>query len=193
MLATYMSQMFHFISFILFKVANLTYAYFLRITSSYSLYCYIRHHYYWATTHGNNDWSNTNVNISCHSSNIKNKSNVSLKGWNWGGHQHRCFYFEGRHLLLPVCFCLPLCVLTWFLSPVCAPQAPAGSRGPRPAEQTPPSLIDWWENNRAAVMEAASADRQPGRVTGAHTGIQRPDSPGVEGRNGGVRIVQFHN
>lgn len=83
--------------------------------------------------------------------------------------------------------CLVLCVLTSFLSPVCARQAPAGSRGPRPTEQTPPSLIDWWENNRADGGLWVWTDGQ------AEAGGTRGDWLTSWRAVMGLRIVQFHN
>lgn len=83
-------------------------------------------------------------------------------------------------LLLPARLCLLLSALTSFLSPVCAPQTPAGSRGPRPTEQTPPSLIDWWESRAAEPRWWRSrCGRAVGvEATGPHTGIQQSSGPG---------------
>lgn len=57
------------------------------------------------------------------------------------------------------------------LSPVCAPQAPAGSRGPRPTEETPPSRIDWWGSSGGG-----SSDDGGG---GAMTATSSPPSTGL--------------
>lgn len=64
------------------------------------------------------------------------------------------FYYEFNFRSL-IAFLSP----PWRLFPECARQTPAGSRDPRPAEQTPPSLIDWWGSNRgwAATIGAVSA------------------------------------
>lgn len=103
---------------------------------------------------------------------------IKSKGFNRSSPNNMFLFWRHGHLL-PVCSCVSLCVLT-FLSPVCAPQIPAGSRGPRPTEQTPPSLMDWWQSSSASVMEVCVCVRTGSRLeaTGPYTGIQQSSGPG---------------
>lgn len=86
--------------------------------------------------------------------------------------------FEGALLSLPA----RLCPASRRFAPLCsARRTPAGSRGPRPADRTPPSPIDRWRNNRAAVQPQEEAQTDRRGLTGPH------------GFKLGIKIVQIHS